>query len=77
MPIYEYTCPACEADFELLVRGEERPACPTCGGEELAKRFSVPAAHMGAGQLAISRSAPFEGGCGRPQCGMGGCQGLE
>lgn len=77
MPIYEYTCPRCEEDFELLVRGVEKPACPTCGSEDLAKQFSVPAAHSGTGQLPISQSAPFSGGCGRPQCGMGGCQGLE
>lgn len=77
MPIYEYTCPRCEEDFELLVRGEERPACPTCGGEKLAKRFSVPAAHTAGGPLPISGPASFEGGCGRPQCAMGGCQGFE
>lgn len=76
MPIYEYTCPRCDEDFELLVRGEERPACPTCGGEELAKRFSVPAAHSAGGQFSPSPLLPMAGGCGRPQCGQGGCQGL-
>ena len=76
MPIYEYNCPRCEADFELLVRGEERPACPDCGTEELAKRFSVPAAHMASGQGSYS-PLPMMGSCGRPQCGQGGCQGLE
>jgi len=31
MPIYEYHCPACEADFELLVRSDTVPRCPQCG----------------------------------------------
>jgi putative FmdB family regulatory protein len=76
MPLYEYTCRSCQNDFEALVRSDETPACPSCGGEKLEKRFSVPAAHTSGGQLPISRSESF-GGCGRPQCGMGGCQGLE
>lgn len=78
MPIYEYSCEGCAHDFELLIRGDERPECPTCGGRKLTKRFSVPAAHTGASSsLPVCGPAPSPGGnCGLPQCGMGGCQGL-
>jgi putative FmdB family regulatory protein len=71
MPLYEYTCESCHADFEALVRGQERPACPKCGNTRLTKRLSVPAAHTGASsQLPVCEPG---GGCGLPQCGAGGC----
>jgi len=73
MPIYEYTCQKCEHDFELLIRGDESPECPTCGEHELQKLFSVPAAHSSTSQLPVCRPEP-SGNCGLPQCGMGGCQ---
>ena len=74
MPIYEYTCGDCEGEFELLIRGGDQPACPDCGGRQLQKRLSVPAAHSaGTSQLPICEG-PVGGGCGLPQCGMGGCQ---
>lgn len=71
MPIYEYTCDRCEKDFEVLVRGEERPSCPVCGNVRVTKQLSVPAAHTaGTSDLPVCR-APL-GGC-RPECGSGGC----
>ncbi|HZZ72793.1 MAG TPA: zinc ribbon domain-containing protein [Pirellulales bacterium] len=72
MPLFEYTCEKCHADFELLLYGQEQPVCPDCGGRKLAKRFSVPAAHVSSGNLPLAPG----GGCGRPQCGSGGCQGM-
>lgn len=72
MPIYEYTCQSCGRDFELLVRGSEKPACPHCSGERLTKLMSVVAGHVAKG----GDSGPPPGGCGRPQCGTGGCAGL-
>ena len=80
MPLYEYCCAGCGHAFETLVRGaSDVPRCPECGGLDLAKQFSVPAA----AQTGPSRSslpicdsgagpAPF-GGCGRPECGSGAC----
>jgi len=68
MPIYEYACSGCQSEFELLIRGDERPECPDCGGRQLDKLLSVPAAHTGS-----SRDLPI---CDRPSpgpCGMGGC----
>ena len=40
MPIYNYNCQTCGADFELLVFASETPMCPTCGSEELEKQVS-------------------------------------
>jgi putative FmdB family regulatory protein len=75
MPIYEYHCGQCQSEFELLVRAHERPVCPTCGGEDLDKQWSVPAAHSSSSrELPISSTAA--GPCGRPECGLGGCQGF-
>jgi len=78
MPLYEYTCDSCRREFELLVRGEERPACPECGGTRLEKLLSVPVAHVGGSKsaLPIASEAPRAGGCGAPICGQRGCQGL-
>jgi len=30
MPIYDFRCCACGAQFELLVRGPAQPVCPEC-----------------------------------------------
>jgi putative FmdB family regulatory protein len=74
MPLYEYTCQKCHSDFELLIRGSEQPKCPDCGSAKLEKHFSVPAAHTrGSSSLPVC-SPESAGGCGLPQCGMGGCQ---
>lgn len=74
MPIYEYTCGKCGSEFELLIRSDgERPACPSCGTAKVEKRFSVPAAHTGSRQSLPVCESPPSGGCGRPECGMGGC----
>ncbi len=49
MPIYEYVCSSCRHEFETLVRGDEKPECPECGGQQLSKLMSVPSAHSGVG----------------------------
>ncbi len=50
MPIYEYTCTACEQDFEKLVfSGEEDGiSCPKCRSKEVKKKMSA-ASFMGSG----------------------------
>jgi putative FmdB family regulatory protein len=73
MPLYEYTCLDCREQFELLVRGSEVPHCPDCEGTRLQKLLSAPAAHTGSRDLPLCPPLP-SGGCGLPQCGMGGCQ---
>jgi putative FmdB family regulatory protein len=44
MPIYEYHCPACDAQFEMLVRSTTIPACPQCGSTTLDKCVTAPQA---------------------------------
>lgn len=72
MPLYEYECAACGEAFELLVRSSEKPACPSCGSEQLEKQFSVPAAPVASGGSLPVAERPW-GGCGKPGCGPGGC----
>ncbi|KHK93129.1 FmdB family zinc ribbon protein [Novosphingobium malaysiense] len=45
MPLYEFHCPDCIADFELLMRSGDAPVCPTCGStavNRLISRVSPP-----------------------------------
>ena len=43
MPIYEYTCKACENQFETLVRKNDTPVCSKCGSADLERLISMPA----------------------------------
>ena len=70
MPIYEYACPACADEFEVLVRGSEQPACPNCGSKKIERQLSVPAAHVSAG----SRNLPVCQADSGPSCGQGFCR---
>ena len=67
MPIYEYACKQCGHQFEELVRGDEKPACPACGRGNVERQMSVPAAHTAA---STSAACPA-----RDACGMSGCCG--
>jgi putative FmdB family regulatory protein len=40
MPLYAYNCQNCDADFELLVRYSDIPACPSCGRENLQQQVA-------------------------------------
>lgn len=78
MPLYEYRCEPCNQVFETLVRSaSDTPHCPQCGGTELAKQLSVPAAAQtgGRSQSALpvceSPGSPF--GCGGGPCRSGLC----
>ncbi len=45
MPIYEYVCRKCGADFEKRLKFDERLAaqtCPSCGATGAVLRMSVP-----------------------------------
>lgn len=47
MPIYEYRCQQCGADFELLrsvTASDEDLACPVCGTPDPSRKLSVFAA---------------------------------
>lgn len=42
MPIYEYSCDACGAEFDKLVRmGAPTPPCPECGAGDVRKLISA------------------------------------
>ncbi|MFO1063596.1 MAG: zinc ribbon domain-containing protein [Pirellulales bacterium] len=74
MPLYEYQCRDCHNQTELLIRSStEQPVCPKCASKKMDKLLSVSAAPViSSGSLPVCSPAP-SGGCGKPQCGSGGC----
>jgi putative FmdB family regulatory protein len=73
MPIYEYFCKNCEKEFELLIRGTQKPVCPHCGGKKLDRWMSAPASptHANGSNCPIERGSSdaashcaHAGGCG-------------
>ena len=77
MPIYEYRCEPCQHSFETLIRGQgDRAHCPKCGGIDLAKQFSVPAAAQTGTSQGSSLPVCETGGnlgCGQGPCASGMC----
>ena len=74
MPIYEYICRQCGGGFEWLVRGGDKPQCPSCGGTKLEKQLSVHAAHTAkSSQLPACGELGPPGGCGAGDCSSGAC----
>ncbi|MGL6226035.1 MAG: FmdB family zinc ribbon protein [Thermoguttaceae bacterium] len=73
MPLYEYYCPKCRNEFELLLFGQQQAICPDCGSKKLEKWFSVPGSPVDSsipscpGQSDSCRSQPMS--C----CGNRGC----
>lgn len=65
MPLYDYRCNACQAQFELLVRSSTVPACPHCGATTLDRQLGLPApqgrsqALLRAGRQAAAREGHF------------------
>ena len=57
MPIYEYTCKDCGLDFERLVLGRTRPACPGCESARLERRLSLPRVKSSSTQNMAKRAA--------------------
>jgi putative FmdB family regulatory protein len=74
MPIYEFHCPECDKDTEMLVRSTrwQGTACPHCGSKRLEKKLSVFASNMGGS----GDAAPCGGGaCDLNRAGCGSCCG--
>lgn len=65
MPIFEYICKECHHEFEALVYGKEKAACPKCHTKKLEPQLSVFA--VSAKSSSPSASASPSGGCG--SCG--------
>ena len=70
MPIFEYACKECGAEFDALIQGTATAACPSCESVELEKKLSSFAV---AGRAAGEREpiGPC-GTCGDPR-GAGAC----
>jgi putative FmdB family regulatory protein len=66
MPIYEYSCLECGAQFERLVRPGEPVVCAACESRRVSRRLSLVA-------LRTESRAPVSGGGGGGCCGGGGC----
>jgi putative FmdB family regulatory protein len=76
MPIYEYHCPDCEANFEKLVplsRTHEQPPCPKCSGGRTQKRLSTFAAIRSSGNGYDSGSSAGSSGGKCAGCSGGSC----
>lgn len=70
MPIYDYRCGGCGAQFEQLVRGDQKISCPHCSGADLERLLSLTARPVTGGKPAdYSRLGPPPGG----GCCGGGC----
>ena len=71
MPIYEYVCQECSKEFEALVQGSRKPACPACNSKRLTQQLSVFAVATGTPKSAGSATGAC-GSCGDPR-GPGAC----
>jgi len=71
MPIYEYVCPGCELEFELLrplSRADEGVSCPRC--QNTAKRIMSTFACFSKGESGLTSSI---GGSSCSSCGSTNC----
>jgi putative FmdB family regulatory protein len=71
MPIFEYVCKECQHQFEALVYGKEKAACPKCQSKKLEPQLSVFAVSA-KGHSAPAMTAGPCGSCGDPR-GPGAC----
>jgi putative FmdB family regulatory protein len=69
MPIYEYACLACGAEFEKFVQRPSTVVCVSCESERVSRRLSVVGVKSG-GRMSEAGPAPMGGGGG---CCGGGC----
>ncbi len=70
MPLYEFQCKGCGHEFEDLVLGSARPACPSCNSQQLERLLSVFAVNGAADDPMPAAGAC--GSCGDPR-GPGAC----
>jgi putative FmdB family regulatory protein len=73
MPIFEYVCKECQHEFEALVYGKDKAACPKCESKKLESKLSVFAVSAKGGSASSSQmpAGPC-GSCGSPD-GPGSC----
>ncbi len=70
MPIREYRCTQCHAEFEELVFGDETPSCAACGSTKVEPLMSCCCVHAAAG---AEFSAPAGSGSSCSGCSGGHC----
>ncbi|MGH7368655.1 MAG: FmdB family zinc ribbon protein [Candidatus Rokuibacteriota bacterium] len=68
MPIYEYACLACGAEFEKFLQTPSAVFCVSCESDRVSRRLSVVGLRTG-GRGSDSPAAPMGGGA----CCGGGC----
>ncbi|MDY0375609.1 MAG: zinc ribbon domain-containing protein [Desulfobacterium sp.] len=73
MPIYEYKCNNCDNNFEMLVLGGDKPACPSCKSLDLSRLISkcgfVSKSTDSSGQSTVTASpASACSGCAATSC---------
>ena len=74
MPIYEYRCTKCGADFEEIVgTNDPAPACPACHSAKTEKLLSK--ACFRSGSCGDSGYGGCETGSARASSGCAGCSG--
>lgn len=67
MPIYEFRCSDCKAEFEKLVMGNSFDyKCVSCGSKKIEKKFS--AFSYSGGEKGQASSGPSCGGCTASSC---------
>jgi putative FmdB family regulatory protein len=72
MPIYEYICDDCGANYERIVMNQKQSiTCPKCESAKHTIKLSVFAAPANGSKAAGPSSGPMSGGGG--SCCGGGC----
>jgi putative FmdB family regulatory protein len=70
MPIFEYVCQQCNHQFEAIVLGAQKAACPKCESKRLRQQLSSFAV---GGEKSVEGAGPSAcGSCGDPR-GPGAC----
>jgi len=63
MPLFEFLCQSCEAEFELLVGVRETPVCPECQSRKLDKLMSAASGRV------TGNAFPMASDCPPPEAG--------
>jgi putative FmdB family regulatory protein len=69
MPLYEFTCQACEHAFEELVLNGEAVVCPECESVRVERQLSMPGKPR-----AGNNPLPMRCNTDLPPCGPGCCR---
>jgi putative FmdB family regulatory protein len=74
MPIYEYICDDCQAEFEKLVlKKQQEITCPKCASKKATIQLSVFATSNGSANGSSAKPSTSFSGDGGGSCCGGGC----